>query len=107
MPLGAGAVGDVHGSRQAFERHGAAQELGGIGRDRRRDLRRDDELTATQPRLEFACCAALGDPGPAMLALQNSGTEPELDRAPSPIISKSFTASTSPSTPSLRGRPSP
>ena len=49
--LGARAVGDVDRGGEAFQRQRAAQELGRVGRDRRRDLRGDDEIAAAQPRL--------------------------------------------------------
>src|SRR5437879_11875960 len=81
MNFRAGTVGDIDGGREPFQRHRATQKLGGIGGYRRRDLRRDDELPAAQPSLEIACSAALGNHGPAILALgfsptPNSVTEP-------------------------------
>jgi hypothetical protein len=55
--LRTGAVGDVDRSSEAPERHRSLQELGGIGRHRRRDLRGNDEVTLPQAGLEFASCA--------------------------------------------------
>src|SRR3954452_17815035 len=48
VAFGAGAVGEVDGARQAFQRHRAPQELRRVGGARRRNLRRDDKLPATQ-----------------------------------------------------------
>src|SRR5262250_2789413 len=54
MGAGAGAIGDINGVGEPFERNGLAQEFLGIAGQRRHQLRGHDEVPLTEPFSERA-----------------------------------------------------